>query len=143
MIEKTFIDYFKMAHGFFNFCMLCLFCYQGWLGLKIRKGRLDGMQLPLEFVRRHRSLGPVFALWGVLGFCAGLVLVLLDKGRIAEYPLHLAGGAGVAAVIVGLYAVSRRIIEGVEVYRDVHFGLGMLLLCLYVVQSFLGLAVLL
>lgn len=143
MIDKTFIAYAKLAHGFFNICMLCLFCYQGWIGLRIRKRRLAGLQAPLEAVRQHRRLGPVFALWGVLGFFAGMMVVLLDKGRLAEYPLHLAGGAGVAAVLAGLYAASRRIAAGDEAYRDIHFGLGMLLLALYVVQSFLGLAILL
>lgn len=143
MVDKTFIAYLRLAHGFFNLCMLALFCYQGWLGLRIRKARLGGAAMPAAVVRTHRRAGPVFALWGVLGFAAGLVVVVLDEGHVVHYPLHFAGGAGIAAVIGGLWAVSRRITAAAGPYRDLHFGLGILLLSLYVIQSFLGLAILL
>ena len=143
MVDKDLIAYFKLAHGFFNLSMLCLFCYQGWLGLQIRKARLASAPLPVDPVRRHRRMGPVFALWGGLGFGAGVVMILLDKGRIFEYPLHFLAGVLIVLLILSLYAVSRRIQEAGAPYRDIHFGLGMLLLLIYVFQSFFGLAILL
>jgi len=143
MVDKAFIAYFKLAHGFFNLSIFCLFCYQGWLGLKIRKARLGGQSAPVEAVRRHRRAGPVFALWGVLGFVAGMVMVLLDKGRVFEYPLHFLAGGTIICLIGGLYWVSRRITAASAPVRDIHFGFGMALLALYVIQAFLGLSILL
>ena len=143
MIDKEFIAYFKIAHGFFNLCMMALFCYQGWMGFLIRQARTSGAPVPIDAVRRHRKAGPVFALWGVMGFVAGIIVVLLDKGRIFEYPLHLLVGSLIAAVIGSLYAVSRRIAGSEPHYRNIHFGLGMCLLALYIIQVLLGLGILL
>jgi hypothetical protein len=142
MVDKEFIGYFKLAHGSFNLCLLCLFCYQGWMGLRIRTARLDASPLPFILVRRHRILGPVLALWGLLGFVSGLTMMLLDKSRVLEYPLHFATGAVVVAVIGALTAVSRRIGRSALPVRDVHFGLGMTLLGLMIIQCFLGLSIL-
>jgi hypothetical protein len=143
MIDKEFIAYFKLAHGFFNLSMLALFCFQAWMGFLIRQARTSGAPAPLDVVRRHRKAGPVFALWGVLGFIAGMTVVALDKGRMFEYPLHFLTGLSIALCIGGVYAVSRRLRAGEQSFRNVHFGLGLLLLALYVVQVFLGLAILL
>jgi hypothetical protein len=143
MIDKEFIAYFKVAHGFFNLSMLALFCFQGWMGFLIRQARTSGAPAPLDAIRRHRKAGPVFALWGVLGFVAGIIVVSLDKGRVFEYSLHFLIGLLIAAVIVVLYAVSRRIQGPDPSYRNIHFGLGLLLLALYVVQVLLGLSILL
>jgi hypothetical protein len=143
MVDKAFIAYFKLAHGFFNLSMFCLFCYQGWIGLRMRKARLAGAPMPLDLVRLHRRMGPVLALLGPLGFVAGMTVVLLDKGRVFEYPLHFLAGLLIVLLIASTYAVSRKITAPGAPYRDVHFGLGMLLLLFYAVQSFLGLAILL
>jgi len=78
-----------------------------------------------------------------MGYVAGIIVVLLDKGRIFEYPLHLLVGALIAAVIGALYAVSRRIAGPEPHYRNIHFGLGMCLLALYIIQVLLGLGILL
>ena len=143
MVDKEFVAYFKLAHGFFNLSMMALFCYQGWMGFLIRQARTSALPAPLDEVRRHRKAGPVFALWGIMGFFAGIVVVLLDKGRILEYPLHFLTGSLIAAVIGSLYAVSRRITGPAPHYRNIHFGLGMCLLVLYVIQVLLGLGILL
>jgi len=143
MIDKELIAYIKAAHGFFNMCMLALFCFQAWMGYLIRQARTSGATMPIDAVRRHRKAGPVFALWGVLGFVAGIIVVLLDKGRVFEYPLHFLVGSLIAAVIGSLYVVSRRITGPDPHYRNIHFGLGMCLLALYVVQVLLGLGILL
>ena len=143
MIDKELIAYIKAAHGFFNLCMFALFCFQAWMGYLIRQARTSGAPVPIDAVRRHRKAGPVFALWGVLGFVAGIIVVLLDKGRVFEYPLHFVTGTLIAAAIVSLYAVSRKIQGPESYYRTIHFGLGMCLLALYVVQVLLGLGILL
>jgi len=143
MIDKEFIAYFKLAHGFFNLCMMALFCYQAWLGYLIRQARTSGKPMPFNAVRKHRKAGPAFALWGVMGYIAGIVVVLLDKGRVFEYPLHFMTGSAIAVVIVSLYAVSRRITAKDISSRNIHFILGMFLLALYVIQVLLGLGILL
>jgi hypothetical protein len=143
MIDKEFIAYFKLAHGFFNLCMMALFCYQAWLGYLIRQARTSGKPMPFDAVRKHRKAGPAFALWGVMGYIAGIVVVLLDKGRVFEYPLHFMTGSAIAVVIVSLYAVSRRITAKDISSRNIHFILGMFLLALYVIQVLLGLGILL
>ena len=143
MIDKEFIAYFKLAHGFFNLCMMALFCYQAWLGYLIRQARTSGKTMPFDAVRKHRKAGPAFALWGVMGYIAGIVVVLLDKGRVFEYPLHFMTGSAIAVVIVSLYAVSRRITAKDISSRNIHFILGMFLLALYVIQVLLGLGILL
>jgi hypothetical protein len=85
----------------------------------------------------------VFALWGAMGYISGIVVVLLDKGRVFEYLLHLLVGSLLAIVIGSLYAVSLRIKGPEPHYRNIHFGLGMCLLVLYVIQVLLGLGILL
>jgi len=142
-MDRPFIAYFKLAHGLFNLCMLFLFSWQGWMGHRIRRARRTGAPTPLDLVRRHRTAGPVFALWGALGFVAGMSVVLLDKGRVLEYPLHFLVGAAIVSCIAALSAVSRRIAGQEPRYRDIHFRLGMLLLALYIVQVLLGLGILL
>jgi hypothetical protein len=143
MIDKEFIAYFKLAHGFFNLSMMALFFYQGWMGFLIRQARTSGLPAPLNAVQRHRKAGPVFAVWGIMGFFAGIVVVLLDKGRVLEYPLHFLTGLTIAFLIGALYAVSRWITGPEPHYRNIHFGLGMCLLALYVIQVLLGLGILL
>ena len=143
MIDKEFIAYFKLAHGFFNLSMLALFCFQAWMGFLIRQARTTGAPAPLDAVRRHRKAGPVFALWGGLGFIAGMTVVVLDKGRVFEYLPHFLTGLSIALCIGGVYAVSRRIRAGEQAFRNIHFGLGLLLLALYVIQIMLGLSILL
>lgn len=142
MIDKDLLAYLKSAHGFFNICMLGLFCFQAWMGYQIRQARQSGAPVPFDAVRRHRKAGPVFALWGLMGFAAGVTVVLLDKGRILAYPLHFLGGLSLAVCITAAYLASRKIIGADPVPRDRHFLAGLLVLALYVVQAFLGLAIL-
>ncbi len=143
IVDKEFISYFKLAHGLFNLTMVVLFFYQAWLGVVIRRARLAGAPLPFAAVRRHRKGGPVFALWGVLGYIAGLIVVLLDKGRLIEYPGHFAVGTVVVGCIGLVYGVSRRIRGQAIPSRILHFRTGAVLLVLYVVQSVIGLSILL
>ena len=123
--------------------MMTLFCYQGWMGYLIRQARTSGAPVPLDAVRRHRKVGPLFALWGVTGYFSGIIVALLDKGRVFEYPLHLLIGSAIAVVIVSLYAVSRRITATDPILPKHPFRPGDVPASLYVIQVLLGLGILL
>ena len=104
---------------------------------------MSGAPMPFNAVRKHRKAGPVFALLGIIGYFVGIVVVLLDKGRVFEYPLHFMTGSAIAVVIASLYTVSRRITATDISSRNIHFSLGMGLLALYVIQVLQGLGILL
>ena len=143
MIDNQFLPYLKLAHGIFNLSMILLFLYQGRMGLKIRRARKAGAPFPLVVVRRHRKVGPVLALWGIMGFVAGVILILADKGRVFEYPLHFITGLTIALLLSATYLVSRRIKGPDSPFRKLHFGVGLLLLPLCIIQLALGLGILL
>jgi hypothetical protein len=142
MTFGLFIDIAKVAHGSFNTLLALAFFYQAWMGLKIRKGRKRGEARPIV-VKRHRRLGPFLVALGVLGFCLGLILVLIDKGRLLEYPLHLAVGASIALFLLGQYAVSRKIKGPDSSWRTPHLAIGVGIILLYVFQILVGVSVLL
>jgi hypothetical protein len=136
------IQYVKLLHGFYNALVLFLFFYQAWLGLTIRRTRRSKAPFPVASVKRHRKAGPVLAILGGLGFLVGLTLVLMDTGRILEYPLHLCVGLVIVPLLISAFIVSRKIKGPDSPFRMPHFILGMCILLLYVIQSFLGLGIL-
>jgi hypothetical protein len=143
LLFKQLVPWLALGHGIFNALVLALFCYQGWLGLAIRRARKAGAPLPFVAVRRHRRSGPVLAVLGLAGFLAGLILVILDKGRLVEYPLHFLAGLAIVIVIGLLYVQSRKIKGADSPYRNSHFRLGIALIVLFLVQSVLGVGILL
>ena len=108
MISGLFINISKVVHGSFNTLVFICFLYQAWMGLKIRRGRKSG-QSQFIAMKRHRRLGPFLVIIGVLGYCFGLAMVLIDTGKVLEYPLHLAIGSLIVLFLVGQYVVSKRI----------------------------------
>ena len=136
------IEYLRIGHGLFNAFVAVLLFYQGWLGLTIRRARRSQASIPMASVRRHRKTGPVLALLGGLGFLFGLILAIIDTGRILFYPLHLFIGLTIVVLIIGTFLISRRIKRPDSPYRTPHFILGICILPLYIVQSFLGLGIL-
>ncbi len=137
-----FIDIAKLVHGSFNALLALVFFYQAGMGLAIRRGRKTG-EPRVKAMRRHRRLGPYLVVLGIFGFCAGLILVIIDKGRVLEYPLHLAVGAMIVLFLIGQYAVSRRI-KGMESpWRTPHLCIGVGIVLLYVLQIVVGIGVLL
>jgi hypothetical protein len=142
MISKQIIAYLKLLHGSYNAFIIVLFVYHGLNGLKIRRNRIKGKQ-DLGVVKRHRKLGPVLALLGISGFFAGLTLIYLDKGRIMEYPIHFITGLTIALAITATYFISRKIKGDESKIRTIHFLIGILIICLYLFQAFLGLGILL
>jgi FtsH-binding integral membrane protein len=139
---SLFIDVSKLVHGSFNTLLALVLLYQAWMGLAIRRGRKRG-EPRFKVVRRHRKLGPFLVVLGVAGYCLGLILVIIDKGRVLEYPPHLAVGSLIVLFLLGQYAVSRKIKGLASPWRTPHLTIGVGLICLYVLQIVLGLGVLL
>jgi len=136
------MDYLRILHGSYNFIIALTFIYQGWLGIKIRNERKAAGSRDLHVIRRHRNLGPVLVLLCSLGYFGGAVLVYIDKGRIFEFPLHNMTGAGIIILVIISFLTSRRIKGLDSKWRTPHFVLGIGILCVYLVQVFLGLDVL-
>ena len=99
--------------------------------------------MPVAAVKRHRKLGPLLVLAGCLGFFAGLSLVFIDEGNVLEYPLHLLVGLAIVLCLISTYMLSLRIKGPTSPVRTLHFILGITILCLYVIQAFIGLGILL
>jgi hypothetical protein len=138
-MSKELILYLKLLHGGFNSLVILLFVYQGILGLRIRRSA----KKPVHIIRRHRKTGPIIAVLGALGFIAGMTVVFIDTGRILKYPSHFILGGTIVSLIFTTYIISKKI-KGPEPYwRNRHFAIGILIICLYFVQALLGLGVLL
>ena len=138
-MSRELILYLKLLHAGFNSLVIMLFVYQGILGWRIRRSE----KKTIHIIRRHRKTGPIIAVLGALGFIAGITVIFLDTGRILKYPAHFLLGFIIVSLIMSTYLVSKKI-KGPEPYwRNRHFALGILIICLYFVQAFLGLGVLL
>ena len=143
MIDKQIIANLRLVHGSYNIVMMFLFLYQGTLGLRIRRNRTKDVALDPTMIRRHRKTGPVLAVLGPLGFLSGASLVYIDYGHALKYPLHLFTGLAIAASIFMTFLISRKIKGPQAKWRNRHFILGIIILCLYLIQAILGLSILL
>ena len=143
MINRELIPYLKLAHGAYNTLVMSLLIYQGWLGLRIRKKRKAGERQDFEIIKRHRRNGPIFAIMGCVGFLAGITIIYFDKGRIFLYPLHFINGSLIALLLISTYLISKKIRANESPWRTRHFILGIVILCLYLIQVYLGLGILL
>ena len=138
-----FIPYLKYLHGLFNGFVALLFIYQGWLGLIIRKNRIAEQPPTVRIIKRHRKTGPIFALMGIAGFFAGAAIVYLREGRIFEHPVHFIVGFSIAALILTTSLISKKIRGGSPNFRTPHLFLGLVIICLYFIQTFIGTSMLL
>ena len=136
------IDLAKVVHGSFNTLLALVFMYQAGMGLTIRRGRKRGQPRP-KAVRRHRKLGPFLAVLGAAGYCFGLLLVTIDTGHVLEYPLHFAVGSLIVLFLLGQYTVSKKIKGPESPWRTPHLAIGVGIICLYLLQIFIGIGVLL
>jgi len=145
MIEKELVAYLKLVHGLFNSLVFLLFCYQGWMGWRIRRSRQAGGPPSFAVVKRHRKTGPVFAGLGIMGYLFGLVLGWLNHNLNLNYrhTIHLPVGTVLAVAIVLAFLASRGIKSPDSSWRTHHFLLGLLLLSLYFFQVIIGLGILL
>ena len=140
---RLIIPWLALGHGIFNVMVMILFFYQGWLGLSIWKARRSGAPLHhLAAVRRHRKAGPILAMLSMTGFCAGVFIVLIDKGNLVEYPLHLLTGLVIVLLQGTAYYISRGIRSVNSASRTPHRVIGILILCFYPIQLLLGLGIL-
>jgi Protein of unknown function (DUF4079) len=142
MMKGEIIAYLKLLHGTYNFTMMVLFFLQGRLGLRIRKGKLAGSPV-FQHVKKHRRNGPVLALLGICGFLSGIIIVGLDSGELLKYFYHFLVGLALVSLIITTFVVSKRIKGAAAYWRNIHLAIGLLVICFYVVQSFVGLNVLL
>ncbi len=137
------IPYLKYLHGLYNGFVALLFFYQGWLGLKIRKERIAGQPPTVSIIKRHRKIGPIFALMGIAGFFAGAMIVYLREGRIFEHTIHFIFGLTIATLIFTTFVISRKIRSQDSPLRKLHFLVGTVIICLYFIQVFIGIRILL
>ena len=143
LIARELLANLKLVHGGYNFTVVLLFLYQGWLGLAIRRARQRQAPLPAQKIMRHRKFGPVLVVMGILGFLVGVTLVLIDTGNILEYPLHFFTGVAIVLLLLATFVVSRQIRGPDPAKRNLHFALGITLLCLYLLEVFFGIGALL
>ena len=142
LIDKHLLSDLRLAHGIFNFAVLLLFACQAWLGLRIRRARLGKAPMPFTAIKRHRKFGPVFSGLVVFGYLSGVVLVMLDTGRILEHPAHFLSGTLLVIVLSAVVLLSRRIRGQGSPYRTYHYAAAIALLGLYLLQVLFGIGVL-
>ena len=141
MPGRQIISVLRMVHGSYNLVIILLFWYQASLGVRIRSARRSGGSNP-RAVRRHRQVGPMLAIFAIAGYMGGLLVGFLDHGLVIKYPLHLTTGSLIVLLLVATVIISRRITYRQAKERNIHFALGLLLLCVYAFQAFLGLGIL-
>lgn len=112
------------------------------MGLKMRKERIAGQQPTISIVKRHRRMGPIVAFLGITGFFAGVLIVYLNEEHIFKHPLHFITGLSIVALIFTTFIVSKKIRAQDTTLRKPHFIIGIMIICLYCVQAFLGLRML-
>lgn len=137
-----FIDISKVAHGSFNILLALAFLYQGRMGFTIRR-RNQSSENRFIAIRWHRKLGPFLVVMSLAGYFFGLILVYVDKGRVLEYPLHLAVGSLIVLFVLCQYAVSKKIKGPESWWRKPHFATGVGIICLYILQIVIGIGILL
>jgi hypothetical protein len=127
-------------HGAYNFLVFLAFIYQARIGLRIRKDRMQGRPPTVHSIKKHRKTGPIFAVEGLAGFLAGMTIVYIAEGHIMEYPLHFTVGLLITISIMLTFILSRKIKSRESKWRTPHLALGILIICLYIIQIVIGLS---
>ena len=143
MDGRALIEYLKLVHGGFNLFVFLLLVLQASRGLRIRRQRRAGAPPEWAVIKIHRHRGPLLVVFVLIGYAAGLTLAYVDHGKSFTYPLHFITGTAIALLLVMTYAVSGKIRGAESVWRTIHFGLGIVILCLYAAQILFGLGILL
>lgn len=139
MVSDRVVSTLQLAHVLVNSALFFALLYQGRLGWRIRRRRVAGVLPDFSVVKRHRALGPILATLLPFGYLVGLITVYLNKGLWVRYPGHLAVGTVLLVVVGATFLVSRKIRGAQSPWRTPHFALGLLLLCAFLVQIYLGL----
>jgi hypothetical protein len=141
-MEKTdIIGSLLPLHALINLSIFLLFMFQASLGLRIRSARKAASPPAIKAIRLHRRLGPVLVLLGVSGFFSGWIIVFYHYCNLFHYPLHSLTGLSVALMIMITFYISKNIRGADSHWRTIHFSSGLILLCLYAVQIFLGIGI--
>ncbi|NWF75164.1 MAG: DUF4079 family protein [Nitrospirae bacterium] len=135
------INLLGYIHGTYNFFVFIAFIYQSIIGLRIRKERLQGNPPNIHTIRKHRKSGPIFAVEGVIGFLAGMTIVYIAEGHIMVYPLHFFIGLLITLSIIITLILSKKIKSRESKWRTLHLASGILIICLYVIQIFIGIKI--
>ncbi|MDD2736078.1 MAG: DUF4079 family protein [Desulfuromonadaceae bacterium] len=143
LISSELISILRLVHGLFNFIIMLLLFYHTFNGLLIRRARRGKTPLPIHAIKLHRRMGPVLALFGGAGFSAGLILIMLDTGKVLQYPTHLFVGVVIVIMLFSTYRISRKIAGSSIPQRNLHYKLGCVILALYLVNVVIGIGVLL
>jgi hypothetical protein len=130
------------VHALFNLTIALLFIVQAAFGLIIMSRRRAARPPMLKAIRLHRKLGPILVMAGVTGFFSGWILVFYHYCSLFHYPLHSIIGLSIALLLIVNFYISRRIRGAESPWRINHFRLGLLTLCLYGLQVFLGIGIL-
>lgn len=141
MITDGIVSTLQVTHAFFAGVLFLAFVFQGHLGWRLRKKRVAGVLQDFSLVKKHRARGPILATLVSVVYLAGLITVYLHKGLWVRHPGHLAGGTVLLVVVGSVYLASKRIRGTQSPWRTPHFALGLLLLCAFAVQIYLGLNV--
>ena len=142
-LNASVLPYLRYFHGLYNLFVILLFFYQAKLGLRIRRDRMAGKPLTIGAIRKHRRFGPFLPVLAVAGFLAGAGIVYLDEGHAFVHPVHFLTGLVIISLICTTFLLSRKIRSGKAEWRDAHFVVGLLILCIYLFQAYLGLELLL
>lgn len=141
LVDKQLLSSLRLVHGSYNSLVTLLFFYHGWLGITIRRARMSKAPLPFAAIKRHRKTGPALTIMGGIGFLIGFTLILLDTGNVLQYPPHFLVGCTIVLCLLSTFLISRKIKGPDSPYRTPHFVLGIAILCLYLIQVFLGIGV--
>jgi hypothetical protein len=143
MLSDSVVATLQIGHAGFNGLLFLAFAFQGLMGLRIRKKRVAGVPQDFTVVKRHRKLGPALAALVPLGYLAGLSTTYLSRGVWVRHPEHFTVGTVLLIVVGATFLASRRIRGAQSPWRNRHAALGLVLACVFLVQIFLGLGVLL
>ncbi len=143
LIDRQLLASLRLVHAGYNSLVVVLFYYHGWLGITIRRARKSKAPLPFAAIKRHRKTGPLLTGMGGIGFLIGLTLILLDTGNVLQFLPHFLVGCTIVLCLLTTFLISRKIKGPDSPYRTPHFVLGVTILCLYLIEVFLGIGVLL
>jgi uncharacterized iron-regulated membrane protein len=139
MVPDSVVSALQLGHVFFNAALFLALAFQGLLGWRIRKRRVAGVLQDFSVVKRHRTLGPILATLVPVGYLAGVSITYLSRGLWVRYPGHFTAGTVLVVAAGATFLASRRIRGAQSPWRARHATLGLVLLCVFLVQIFLGL----
>lgn len=136
-IMESLIFNLPIIHASYNFLMLLLFCYQGFLGVKIKNQRARG-NLQINAIKIHRKAGPYLAIFGIFGFLSGLAMLHVYTKTFVKYTPHYFFGVALAILTFITYLISKKIKANSSRLRKAHFITGTVIILSYITQTVTG-----